>query len=70
MLKYISRSLYSSSFSFLFIINSMKKSSKVNFLQRVLYIKLQKSFNCDLELNLNFFKTNSSTLKLKNIVFT
>ena len=43
--KYISRSLYSSSFSFFLIINSMKKSSKVNFVQPELSMKSENSDN-------------------------
>ena len=47
----------------------MKKSSKVSFLQEEEIMKLEKSNNCDFELNLNFFKVNSYALTFENKVF-
>ena len=47
----------------------MKKSSKVNFSHDEVRMKLEKSNNWDLELNLNFFKINSFALTFENKVF-
>ena len=44
----------------------MKKSSNVNLLHEIIWIKSEKSSNCSFELNLNFFKTTSSALPFEN----
>ena len=44
----------------------MKKSSNSNSVHSIFKIKLNKMSNCNFELNLNFLRTNFSTLTLLN----